>query len=101
MSTDSCVRTLELSSRKHSHSPKTCRQSTANQKIPGPALQDPHSKLCCGIRVGIVTLGRGLVDGMISTILCELLVHELTTTITMNPEDQRMRQAAVIVVDLC
>ena len=101
MSTDSCVRTLELSRRKHSHFPKTCRQSTANQKIPGPSFQDPHTELCCGVRVGVVTLGRGLVDGMISTILRELFVHELTTTITMDPEDQRMWQVTVIVVDLC
>ena len=98
MLSNTLICSFQLGACEDSQPPESGRQPTAYQQVSAPTLQDAHSQLCCGVRVGVVALRRGLVDRVIPAVLRELLIQELATPITVEPEDQRVRQIAVIVI---
>ena len=95
------VNTLQLGCGQNADAPELSGQSVAAQYVAAPALQNSHPLFRRSIRIGIVSLRRRAVDGVLQTVLLEVLVHKLAAPVTVNPKDDGVWDAAVLIVYLC
>ena len=74
---------FELRRCQDAHAPKLGGQTAAYQQMPTSPLEDANSHLCCRVGVGIMSLCRRLMYGMITAVLCEFVAQELSTLVAV------------------